>query len=167
MLGRICLGQFNLIDDIIQDAKNLSLYFHGSVERTQKLKNVSLTSPDEFQKYIRYPAYFEIRNTLDRVHARFVYCGTERNWKASIHYFVNEKEDGFEKRWLSYDRIHLLAFLNLFTAFKRSCESDSVTLAEILSIKNQMLGTFLSFKCRPCRMFLLRFYIDKDDRTVS
>lgn len=45
-------GTIGLIADIIQDAKNLSSYFHVSGERTQKLKNISLANTEEFQKNV-------------------------------------------------------------------------------------------------------------------
>lgn len=159
---------FSIISDLVQDVKNLASFFHMSAEKTQQLKNISLNNPNDFQKYIQYPSYFEIRWTEFTYN---LFYSVLRNWKASMQYFVNEDELGLQNRWLNYGRIHLLTFmtdlLTLFKAFQKFFESDSVSIMEVTLKKQKLFDKLVKLKTEPLKdgweeCFLQNIIIDED-----
>lgn len=140
----------SLITDLIKEASSLSAFFHHSGQRTQKLKNISSENTEEFQKYIQYPAYFQIRWTQ---FTHSLLTAVLRNWKASIQYFESENEIGLLNRWLNYERIHFTSFLadvlELYKRFQMTFERDSITVFDVFSKKDKLVSKLIKLKSIP------------------
>lgn len=139
-----------MITNLIKEASSLSAYFHHSGQRTQKLKMISSKNTEEFQKFIQYPAYFQIRWT-QFTHSLFT--AVLRNWKASIQYFKNENEIGLLNRWLNYERIHCTSFLTdvleLYKRFQMTFERDSITIFDVFLKKDKLISKLMKLKNIP------------------
>lgn len=92
-------------------------------------------------KPLRYPKYFEVRCTE---YTHNLFAAVLRNWRGSIKYFQLEKLNKQLRRWLSYNRIHLMALLcdilTITKRFQKLFESNSITVFDIDTKKTDYLN---------------------------
>lgn len=73
-----------------------------------------------------------------------------RNWRACVIYLQSEKLTGLLKQLLSYDRLHFLTFmtdiLDILKIFQKSCQSDSISILELLPMKDRLFERLESCK---------------------
>lgn len=127
-----------IIRDLIIACRILTSYFRKSGKRTHKLKEIA--TENEFSRPLRYPAYFEVRWSEFTFNLFYVIL---RNWRSSIKYFDSENMNKELNRWLSLDRLRFLCFvadiLNLLKWFQKACQSDNVSILDIIPKKKDLL----------------------------
>lgn len=107
------------VGDLIKEATLVSSHCHSSSLRTFKISQIAVHYPrykkekctrdQNFSKAKNDFSYFEVRWT------EFTNSMLEailKNWRASMQYFVEEKETRLKNIWLDKDRIHLTSLLS-------------------------------------------------------
>lgn len=120
--------KIDIIAKIIKSTRKLATHFRNSGTRTNKLK------------HMRFPAFFAVR------WAEFLFNLFNvalRNWRAYVKYFNLQKLNVFTNTWLNYDRLHLLTFLtdvlSLLKSFQKTCQSDSISITDVLRLKTDLI----------------------------
>lgn len=76
-----------------------------------------------------------------------------KNWRASMQYFVDEKETRLKNVWLDKDRIHLTCLLSdmsfIYKRFQKSFESDSLTIFDIQPQIKKTVDKFTELLQKP------------------
>lgn len=127
------LSKLNIVARTISLCKSLSTHFHGSGNRTLKLKQTAQSNSLPIP--LRFSKYFEVRWS-EYVYSLFYV--TLRNWRACVTYFQAEKLTGFLKPLISYSRLHFLTFITdilyIFKNFQKACQSDSLSILDLLTL---------------------------------
>lgn len=126
------------ISDVITRARKLSKYFRCSGKRTQALKDVA--DANDLKRPLRYPAFFAVR-WVEYVYNLFQ--AILRNWRASMSYFRSVNETKKLNFWLNYNNLRFITFLIdillLIKAFQKECQSDTITLIEVVERKVNLI----------------------------
>lgn len=140
--------RIKVIADLIKLTRKLFGFFRKSGKRTQTLRKIAATN--KLRKPLTYPAYFEVRWSEFTFN---LFYAVLRNWRSSMQYFISENLVPETNRWLLYDRLHLLTFLtdtlSLVKAFQKTCQSDSISILDVVQKKDEFLNRLESCKNGP------------------
>lgn len=140
--------RIKIISDLIKDARNLCAYFRKSGKRTHELRKIAAIN--NLPRPLRYPAYFEVRWSEFTFN---LFYAVLRNWRASVQYFECEHLVTQKNRWLLYDRLHSMTFLvdalGLLKSFQKTCQSDSISILDVVQKKETFLNRLRCCKNGP------------------
>lgn len=134
-----------IIQKLILNARKLAAHFRKSGKRTKSLKLIA--AANNFNRPLRYPAYFEVRWS-EFTHNLF--NAVLRNWRSSIKYFESTTFDTLKNQWLIVNQLHLMTFLidvlGLLKSFQKTCQSDSISLLDVVQKKQNLFARLESCK---------------------